>query len=81
MTYYSKSNYIQYEEWFEKNIDPCELEHEKEKKFIDSIHKKFYKMSKYNLIIGSRESDVVSNKTDRCSGGLCSLTDEEFKQL
>ena len=50
-------------------------------KFCDSVHEKFYKMSKHNLIIGGSESVAGLNKTDRCSGGFCSLTDEELKQL
>ena len=85
MTYYAKPNYIQYDEWFDDNIDPCELEYEKEKKFSDSVHEKFYKMSKHNLIIGGSESvadlNKSLNKSQRCSGGFCSLTDEELKQL
>ena len=81
MTYYAKPNYIQYDEWFDDNIDPCELEYEKEKKFSDSVHEKFYKMSNHNLIIGGSESVADFNKSKRCSGGFCSLTDEELKQL
>ena len=81
MTYHAKPNYIQYDEWFDNNVDPFELEHEKEKKFSDSVHEMFYKMSKHNLIIGGSESVSDLNKTDRCSGGFCSLTDEELKQL
>ena len=52
MTYYAKSNYIRYDELFDNNTDPFELEYEKEKKLSDSVHEKFYKMSKHNLIIG-----------------------------
>ena len=81
MTYYAKPNYIQYDEWFDNNIDPCEFEYEKEKKFSDSVHEKFYKMSNHNLIIGGSESVADLNKSERCSGDLCSLTDEELKQL
>ncbi len=81
MTYYAKPNYIQYDEWFDNNIDPCELEYEKENKFSDSVHEKFYKMSKHNLIIGGSETFADLNKIDRCSGGFCSLTDEELMQL
>ena len=81
MTYYAKPNSIQYDEWFDNNIDPCELEYEMEKKFSDSVHEKFYKMSKHNLIIGGSESVTDLNKSERCSGGFCPLTDEELKQL
>ena len=81
MTYYAKPNYIQYDEWFDNNIDPCELEYEKENKFTDSVHEKFYKISKYNLIIGGSVSVTDLNKPERCSRGFCSLTDEELKQI
>lgn len=81
MTYHAKPNYIRYDEWFDNNVDPFELEYEKEKKFSDSVHEMFYKMSKHNLIIGGSESVADLNKTDRCSGGFCSLTDEELTQL
>ncbi len=81
MTYYAKPNYIQYDEWFDNNIDPCELEYENEKKFSDSVHEMFYKMSKHNLIIGGSESVADLNKPARCSDDFCSLTDEELKQL
>ena len=81
MTYYAKPNYIQYDEWFDKNIDPMDLEYEKEKKFSNSVHEKFYKMSKHNLIIGGSEFVADFNRTDRCSGGFCSLTDEELKKV
>ena len=81
MTYYAKPNYIQYDEWFDNNIDPCELEYENEKKFSDSVHQMFYKMSKHYLIIGGSESVADLNKPERCSDGFCSLTDEELKQL
>ena len=79
MTYYAKPKYTQYDEWFDNNIDPYDLEYEKEKKFSNSVHEKFYKMSKHNLIIGGSES--VVNKIDRCSDGFCPLTDEELKQI
>tara|TARA_Y100001968_G_scaffold54066_1_gene45159 strand:+ start:252 stop:497 length:246 start_codon:yes stop_codon:yes gene_type:complete len=81
MTYYVKSNYLHYDDWFDDNIDPCELEYEKEKNFSDSVHEKFYKLSKYNLIIGGSESVADLNKSKRCSGGFCPLKDEELKQL
>ena len=81
MKYYAKPNRIQYDQWFDKNIDPCELEYEMEKKFSDSVHDKFYKMSEHNLIIGGSESVSDLDKSERCSAGFCPLTDEELKQL
>ena len=81
MSYYAKPNYIQYDEWFDKNIDPMDLEYEKEKKFSNSVHEKFYKMSNHNLIIGGSEVFEDFNKSCQCSDGFCPLTDEELKQL
>tara|TARA_Y100001968_G_scaffold169139_1_gene154891 strand:+ start:509 stop:754 length:246 start_codon:yes stop_codon:yes gene_type:complete len=81
MTYYAKPEYIQYDEWFDDNIDPHELEYEKERKFSSSVHEKFYKMSKQNLIIGGSESTRNLNRSDTCSSGFCPLTDEELMQL
>ena len=81
MSYYAKPNYIQYDEWFDKNIDPMDLEYEKEKKFSNSVHEKFYKMSNHNLIIGGSEVLEDLNKSSKCSNGFCPLTDEELKQL
>ena len=81
MTYYAKPKYIQYDEWFDNNIDPYELEYEKEKKFSSTVHEKFYKMSVDNLIIGGSETFADLNTPDRCSEGFCPLTDEELKQL
>ena len=81
MTYYAKSNYIQYDDWFDKNIEPTDLEYDKEKKFSNSVHDKFYKMSTHNLIIGGSEVVEDLNKINKCSDGFCPLTDEELKQL
>ena len=81
MTYYAKSNYIQYDEWFDKNIDPMDLEYEKERKFSNSAHEKFYMMSRYNLMIGGSDvlKDIDANSS--CSDGFCPITDEELKKL
>ena len=53
----------------------------RKKKFSDSVHEKFYKMSKHNLIIGGSEFVTDFTKAERCSGGFCPLTDEELNQL
>ena len=81
MTYYAKPNFIQYDEWFDKNIDPIDLEYEKEKKFSNSVHEKFYKMSNHNLIIGGSELSQDFDTQFKCSDGYCPITDEELKQL
>jgi len=81
MTYYAKPNYIEYDKWFDDNIDPMELEYEKERNFSDSVHDQFYKMSSHNLIIGGSEFFEDLNNQDNCSDGFCPITDEELKQL
>ncbi len=81
MTYYAFPNHIPYDEWFDKNIDPHDLEFDKEKNFNNSVHEKFYKMSKHNLIIGGSESAADLNKNNRCSDGFCPLTEEEINLL
>tara|TARA_B100000965_G_scaffold406771_1_gene448330 strand:- start:2471 stop:2716 length:246 start_codon:yes stop_codon:yes gene_type:complete len=81
MTYYAKPNHIEYDDWFDKNIDPMDLEHEKEKKFINSVHEKFYQMSSHNLIIGGSEVLKDLKKIDKCSEGFCPITDDELNQL
>ena len=81
MTYYAKPNHIQYDDWFDKNIDPIDLEYDKEKKFSNSVHNKFYKMSSHNLIIGGSEVVEDMNNQHKCSDGFCLITDEELKQI
>ena len=81
MTYYARPNHIHYDEWFDKNIDPMDLELEKEKKFSLSVHEKFYKMSSHNLIIGGSEVVEDLNKSYKCSDGCCPITDDELKQI
>ena len=54
MSYFAESNHIEYDAWFDENIDPIDLiDYLDEKKFSNSIHDKFYQISSKNLIIGS----------------------------
>ena len=54
MSYFAKPNYIEYDEWFDANIDPNDLtNYSNEAEFTNSIHEKFYQMSAHNLTIGS----------------------------
>tara|TARA_B100000945_G_C20391141_1_gene602298 strand:- start:564 stop:743 length:180 start_codon:yes stop_codon:yes gene_type:complete len=54
MTYFAKPNFIEYDEWFDKNIDPLDLKYYfDEKKYSNNVHEKFYRISHQNLIIGS----------------------------
>ncbi len=81
MTTYTKPNYIYYDEWFDKNIDPMDLNYEKENRFSNSVHEHFYKMSTHNIIIGGSESIKDLDKFYDCKNGFCPLTDEELKHL
>mgnify|MGYP001216352383 CR=1 FL=1 len=57
MSYFAKPIYIEYDSWFDENIDPLDLmDYLNEKEFSDSVHKKFYQISKKNLIIGSSDN-------------------------
>ena len=54
MSYFAESNHIEYDEWFDANIDPIDLiNYSNETEFTISIHEKFYKISAQNLTIGS----------------------------
>ena len=56
MSYFAEPNYIEYDEWFDSNIDPIDLiDYLNESEFTNSIHEKFYKISAQNLTIGSSE--------------------------
>ena len=43
MTYYVKPNFIQYDEWFDENIDPMDLEYEQEKNLVILFMRSFIK--------------------------------------
>ena len=57
MTYFADPNHIEYDEWFDENIDPLDLlDYSNENEFSDSVHEKFYRMSNLNLTIGSSDN-------------------------
>ena len=57
MSYFAKPNHIEYDEWFDANIDPIDLiDYSNEGEFTNSMHEKFYQMSSHNLTIGSSNS-------------------------
>ena len=57
MTYFADPNHIEYDEWFDANIDPRDLlDYSNENEFSDSVHEKFYRMSTLNLTIGSSDN-------------------------
>ena len=46
MTYFAEPYNIEYDEWFDENIEPLDLmNYSNEKEFSDSVHEKFYKIS------------------------------------
>ena len=54
MTYFAKPNHIEYDNWFDSNINAFDLiNYTNEKGFKASIHQKFYQLSVQNLTIGS----------------------------
>ena len=54
MTYFAKPNHLEYDKWFDENIDPIDLiNYSNEAEFTNSIHEKFYQISAQNLTIGS----------------------------
>ena len=60
MSYYAEPNFIEYDEWFDLNIDPIDLKnYSDEKKFTNSVHEKFYQLSTKNLTIGSSHNFFI----------------------
>ncbi len=55
MTFHIEPNFIEYDQWFDKNIDPKDLFNYKDEKTFSNvvIHVKFYLLSNNKLIIGS----------------------------
>ena len=57
MSYFAKPKHIEYDAWFDANIDPLDLvNYLDEKEFSDSVHVKFHKISTSNLTIGSSDN-------------------------
>ena len=57
MSYFAQPNHIEYDAWFDQNIDPIDLlDYSDEKEFSDSVHDKFHMISTRNLTIGSSEN-------------------------
>ena len=56
MSYFAEPNHIEYDEWFDENIEPLDLlDYLNEKEFSDSLHYKFHNISSRNLTIGDYE--------------------------
>ena len=59
MTYYAKPNFIEYDQWFDENIDPLDLNYYfEEKKYSKNVHEQFYGLSSRGLVIGSSEKFI-----------------------
>ena len=57
MSNFAEPNHIEYDAWFDENIDPLDLvNYSNEKEFSDSVHEKFHKISAQNLTIGSSDN-------------------------
>ena len=57
MSYFAEPNHIEYDAWFDQNIDPIALlDYSDEKELSDSVHDKFHMISTRNLTIGSSEN-------------------------
>ena len=57
MSYFAEPYHIEYDAWFDQNIDPIDLlDYSDEKEFSDSVHDKFHMISTRNLTIGSSEN-------------------------
>ena len=57
MSYFAEPNHIEYDEWFDANIDPIDLiNYSNETEFTNSIHEKFHHISTKNLTIGSSDN-------------------------
>ena len=62
MTYIAKSNFIEYDAWFNKNINPIDLKNYiDEKTFSNNIHEKFNNLSCEKLVIGNNEKFIALN--------------------
>ena len=62
MTYIAKSNFIEYDTWFNKNINPIDLKnYNDEKTFSNNIHEKFNNLSSEKLVIGTNEKFIALN--------------------
>ena len=54
MSYLAEPDYIEYDEWFDENINPIDLiNYSNEAEFTNTVHEKFYQISTKNLNIGS----------------------------
>ena len=54
MTYFAEPNYIEYDLWFDSNINAVDLiNYSDENQFCNFAHKKFHEISSLNLVIGS----------------------------
>ena len=57
MSYFAEPNRIEYDAWFDENIDPIDLlNYIDEKDFNDLVHDKFHNISTINLTISASDN-------------------------
>ena len=57
MSYFAEPNHIEYDAWFDENIEPIDLlNYSNEKDFSNLVHDKFHNISKRNLTIGASDN-------------------------
>ena len=62
MTYYAKPNFIEYDDCFDENIHPLDLNYySEEKKYSKTIIKQFYDLSSKRLVISYSEKFIELN--------------------
>ena len=62
MEYIAKSNFIEYDAWFNKNINPIDLKNYiDENTFSNNIHEKFNDLSSKKLVIGTDKKFIELN--------------------
>ena len=57
MSYFAEPNHIEYDAWFDENVEPIDLlNYSNEKDFSNLVHDKFHNISKRNLTIGASDN-------------------------
>ena len=60
MSYFVKNNYIKYDEWFDENISPLDLNfYYEEKQFSNTLHEKFYLLSTSKIFISGSKKYLI----------------------
>ena len=61
MTYFAEPNYIEYDLWFDSNINPVDLiDNSDEKEFSNFCNEKFKDISSLNIFIGASQHKQIN---------------------